>query len=165
MVNHGLSTGALFLLVGMIYDRYHTRRLSDFGGLAGRLPGLGLFLIFICLSSIGLPGLNGFVGEVLCLLGMFAQDRDYAVVGAIGIILGAWYLLGMVQHVLFGRLKEPEHGAGTVPDLNAREIASLAPIALLCLWIGLYPRTFLAPIEPEVRAIVKVIQAAEARTP
>lgn len=107
MINHGLSTGALFCLVGMFYDRYHSRKLSELGGLAGKLPRLGVLMVFISFASIGLPGLNGFVGEVLCLIGMFRRDPYYAAVGALGVVLGAWYLLGMLQKAFFGPLLEP----------------------------------------------------------
>ncbi len=112
MINHGLSTGGLFLIVGMIYDRYHSRMLDDLGGLAARLPYLACALVFISMASIGLPGLNGFVGEFLSLAGMFKTQRIYAVIGATGVILAAWYLLTMLQHLLFGPLKEPLRGAG-----------------------------------------------------
>ncbi len=110
MINHGLSTGGLFLIVGMIYERYHTRELDDLGGLAARLPMIAVALVFISLSSIGLPGLNGFVGEILSLAGMFARHPLYAVLGATGLVLGAWYLLTMLQTLLFGPLVEPHHG-------------------------------------------------------
>src|SRR5262249_37084546 len=105
MVNHGLSTGGLFLVVGMLYERYHTRKMSDFGGMSARLPLLGTSMVFICLTSVGLPGLNGFIGEALSLLGVFDQQYVrgefpwYAVVGASGMILGAWYLFTMLQRV------------------------------------------------------------------
>ena len=110
MINHGLSTGALFLLVGMVYERYHTRQLDDLGGLAARLPLLACIMVFVAMSSIGLPGLNGFVGEVLSLAGMFRRITVYAVLGTTGVVLGAWYLLTMIQHAFFGPLREPAHG-------------------------------------------------------
>jgi NADH-quinone oxidoreductase subunit M len=162
MVNHGLSTGALFLLVGMIYERYHTRRMGALGGLAGRLPLLACGMVFICLSSVGLPGLNGFVGEWLALSGMFRANRLFAVVGATGIILGAWYLLSMLQRSFFGPLKEPDGHRAVVTDLQGREIAALAPIVVLCLWIGIYPRPVLDAIRPDVEAIARVYQAPPA---
>src|SRR5262249_39152133 len=108
MINHGLSTGALFLLVGMIYERYHTRNLAEYGGMAKKLPIFGIFLVFMCLSSAGLPGLNGFIGEVLCFVGILEQDvrsgSNYvlAVVAVSGIVLGAWYLFTIMQKLLFG---------------------------------------------------------------
>jgi NADH-quinone oxidoreductase subunit M len=152
MINHGLSTGGLFLLVGMIYERLHTRQLDEMGGLAARLPIFAVFLVFISLSSMGLPGLNGFIGEVLSLIGMFKVHPAYAVVGALGIILGAWYLLNMLQQSLFGPARDIEAHHG-LKDLNAREILALAPIAALCLVIGVFPQPMLRVIEPEVNAI------------
>ncbi len=154
MINHGLSTGALFLLVGMIYDRYHTRQLDDLGGLAARLPLLACTMVFIAMSSIGLPGLNGFVGEVLSLIGMFRRHPVYAVLGTTGIVLGAWYLLTMIQHAFFGPLREPAHGGDAVRDMNAREVFAIAPICALCLWIGVMPQPLLDTIRPDVDAVV-----------
>ncbi len=156
MINHGLSTGALFLLVGMLYERYHTRELKELGGLAARVPVLACFMVFISLSSLGLPGLNGFVGEVLSLIGMFKVHPIYAVPGAIGIILSAWYLLNMLRSAFFGPVKEPPGLHEPAPDLKPRELAALAPIAALCIWIGVYPETFIRPMEPDVKAIEQV---------
>ena len=154
MINHGLSTGGLFLLVGMVYDRYHTRQLDELGGLAQRLPLIAFAMVFISMASIGLPGLNGFVGEVLSLIGMFARNKLYAILGAAGVVLGAWYLLTMLQHAFFGTLKEPHHGDEPVPDLNIRELLAIGPIAAACLWIGLYPAPVLELIRPDVDAVV-----------
>lgn len=156
MINHGLSTGALFLLVGMVYDRYHTRELSELGGLATRLPLLSVCMVFICMSSIGLPGLNGFVGEMLALIGMFKANVIYSAIGATGVILGAWYLLDMLRRAFFGPLKEPAAAHGPIGDINARELISVAPLMALCLWIGLFPRTVLEVIEDDVRAVVRL---------
>jgi NADH-quinone oxidoreductase subunit M len=156
MVNHGLSTGGLFLLVGMIYERYHTRQLDDLGGLAARLPLLAIAMVFISMASIGLPGLNGFVGEMLSLAGMFARHAIYAVLGASGIVLGAWYLLNMLQHAFFGPLHEPAHGSDAVRDMNAREFFAIAPIATLCLWIGIMPQPLLNLIRPDVDAVASL---------
>ncbi|HNS71973.1 MAG TPA: NADH-quinone oxidoreductase subunit M [bacterium] len=141
MVNHGLSTGALFLLVGMIYERRHTRMIADFGGLARQMPIFVTFFLIITLSSIGLPGLNGFVGEFMILLGTFEAHKIFAVLATTGVILSAVYMLTMFQRVNYGKLDKPENQA--LKDLNGREIATLVPIVLLCLWIGLYPATFL----------------------
>jgi NADH-quinone oxidoreductase subunit M len=155
MINHGLSTGALFLLVGMIYERLHTRQLDEMGGLASRVPIFACFLVFICLSSMGLPGLNGFIGEVLSLIGMFRANPVYAVLGAVGIVLGAWYLLNLLQRCLFGPRRDlPAHEG--IRDLNGREILALAPIAALCLIIGVCPKPFLDVMEPEVAAIAAI---------
>ena len=159
MVNHGLSTGALFLLVGMLYERYHTRQLGEMGGLAARLPLLAFFMVFISLSSLGLPGLNGFIGEVLSLLGMFKVHPAYVVVGATGIILGAWYLLSMLRRAFFGPLREPANGhGGAAHDLNGRELAALVPIAVLCVGIGVFPKPFLDPMQPELKALERIYQ-------
>jgi NADH-quinone oxidoreductase subunit M len=155
MINHGLSTGALFLLVGMIYERLHTRQLEEMGGLASRMPIFACFLVFISLSSMGLPGLNGFIGEVLSLIGMFKYQPIYAVLGTVGIVLGAWYLLNMLQLSLFGPRREA-HDRHALLDLGAREIFALAPIAVICLVIGVFPRYFLNVMEPEVNAIASL---------
>jgi NADH-quinone oxidoreductase subunit M len=164
MINHGLSTGALFLLVGMLYDRYHTRRIADLGGLAARVPLLATAMVFICLSSMGLPGLNGFVGEVLCLIGMFKAHPLYAVCGATGIVLGAWYLLTMLERAFFGPVKSL-HADEPPLDLRRREVAMLVPIAALCLWIGVYPKPLLDLVRPDVNAIVKLYEAADESPP
>jgi NADH-quinone oxidoreductase subunit M len=154
MINHGLSTGALFLLVGMVYERYHTRMLDDLGGLAARLPLLACIMVFIAMSSIGLPGLNGFVGEVLSVAGMFRRNPVYAVLGTTGVVLGAWYLLTMLQHAFFGPLREPAHGKHKILDINLREICAVVPICALCLWIGVMPQPLLDLIRPDVDAVV-----------
>jgi NADH-quinone oxidoreductase subunit M len=163
MINHGLSTGALFCIVGMFYERYHTRLLSDLGGLANRLPRLAVAMVFITFASIGLPGLNGFVGEVLCLIGMFGSNSTvvpgplYGALGALGVVLGAWYMLGMLQKAFFGPLKEP-HGVGhdePLYDMTPRETLAIAPLALLCLWIGLFPQPLLELIRPDVEALAR----------
>jgi NADH-quinone oxidoreductase subunit M len=156
MINHGLSTGALFLIVGMIYERYHTRQLGDLGGLAARLPLLACTTVFIAMTSIGLPGLNGFVGEVLALAGMFRRQPVYAVLGTTGVVLGAWYLLSMIQYAFFGPLREPAHDDHVVRDMNWREIISIAPICALCLWIGVMPQAVLNTIRPDVEAMAEL---------
>jgi len=162
MLNHGLSTGALFFLVGMIYERYHTRDMTEIGGLSHRMPVWAFFMVFFVLSSVGLPGLNGFVGEFLCLIGAFTASATvdaagvafvetypgrlgpwYAAVAGVGMILAAMYLLIMVGKVVFGPLREPavhESGGHHLPaDLTWREIGVLAPLAVLCVYIGLQP--------------------------
>jgi NADH-quinone oxidoreductase subunit M len=158
MINHGLSTGALFLLVGMVYDRYHTRQLDDLGGLAARLPLLACFMVFVAMSSIGLPGLNGFVGEVLSLAGMFRRYHIYAVLGTTGVVLGAWYMLSMLQQAFFGPLREPAHGSEPIRDITLREMFAVVPICALCLWIGLMPQPLLDLIRPDVDAVVAVYE-------
>jgi NADH-quinone oxidoreductase subunit M len=174
MINHGLSTGALFLLVGMLYERYHTRLLADYGGMAARLKVLSFFMVFFCLSSIGIPGLNGFVGEVLVLMGIFDFERAHgtwpvlAVIGATGIVLGAWYLLTMLMGVFFGPLKEPPPPVGhdnhhAVTDLNLREWAALVPIAALCIALGLYPQPVLDTARPELEMVAGFAHDAQDR--
>ena len=159
MINHGLSTGALFCIVGMFYERYHTRQMSELGGLATKLPLLAVAMVFTSFASIGLPGLNGFVGEFLCLAGMFkansGQGIIFATLGAVGVVLGAWYLLGVVQHAFFGPVKLPaeDHSHGhhePVTDLNAREVATLFPLLGLCLLLGLFPQPLLNLIKSDV---------------
>ncbi len=162
MINHGLSTGALFCLVGMFYERYHTRQLSELGGLATQLPRLGVLMVFTVFASIGLPGLNGFVGEVLALAGMFKVDMLYSALGALGVVLGAWYLLGVLQKAFFGPVQLPHAHDGhaeDVPDLNAREILTLAPLLALCLYLGLFPQRLIELIRPDVEGVVHVYKA------
>ena len=160
MINHGLSTGALFLIVGMIYERYHTRMMDDLGGLAAKLPLIAISMVFISMSSIGLPGLNGFVGEFLSLAGMFKANPIYAALGTTGVVLGAWYLLTAVQKVFFGGLHEPhhgDHGDEEIGDMNSREFLAVFPLAALCLWIGLQPASLIEIIQPDVDSVVAVI--------
>lgn len=163
MINHGLSTGALFCIVGMFYERYHTRQMNELGGMATKLPLLAVAMVFTSFASIGLPGLNGFVGEFLCLAGMFKANSDlgviFAALGAMGVVLGAWYLLGVVQHAFFGPVKLPDdhgHHHEPVGDLNAREVLALAPLLSLCLVLGLYPQPLLNLIRPDVEAVAKI---------
>jgi NADH-quinone oxidoreductase subunit M len=166
MINHGLSTGALFLLVGMLYERYHTRMMGDYGGIGARLHLLSCFMVFFCLTSIGLPGLNGFIGEVLVLLGMYEVRPWMVVVGASGIVLGAWYLLTMLMRVFFGPVKEPhtvgEHGT-PVGDLNLRELGALVPIAVLCVVIGVYPQPILDTAKKEITLVAGYAAQAQER--
>ncbi|HYV39942.1 MAG TPA: NADH-quinone oxidoreductase subunit M [Gemmataceae bacterium] len=170
MINHGLSTGALFLLIGVIYERYHTRKLSDYSGMAKRLPYFGFFLVFIALSSVGLPGLNGFVGEALCLMGIMEQEVDKAghgplltVVAASGMILGAWYLMTMLRRLLFGQVKEPEHHGPPIMDLQPREWVMIAPLAVLCLLLGVYPKPVLDSARPDLETVAGMADRARAR--
>jgi len=151
MIGHGLITGALFLCVGMIYERTHQRSIPKLGGLAHRLPVYATLLAFFALASLGLPGLAGFVGEFLILIGVFAASPAFAVGAAVGIVLGAAYLLWMLQRVIFGTL--PEQYAG-LRDLSALELLALAPLVVLTIWIGVAPRPFLAVIESAVPALL-----------
>ena len=167
MVNHGLSTGGLFAVVGMLYERYHTREISQLGGLARRMPWLATFMLLFTFSSIGLPGLNGFAGEFPILMGMFerawtgapegfvTQFKVIAVLALFGVVLGAWYMLWLVQRVFFGPLREPHHAPGEPPvrDMSLREILALAPLAVFIFWIGLKPAFFMKPMEPTLERI------------
>jgi len=157
MLNHGFSTGALFLLVGMIYERRHTRMIEDFGGLWKQMPIFAAFFMVVTLSSIGLPGLNGFVGEFLILVGTFKAKTVYAILAATGIILAAAYMLWMYQRVMFGELTKPENKV--LKDLSAREILVLSSVTLFIVWIGLYPQTFLSRMEPTVKNYLVQVQA------
>jgi NADH-quinone oxidoreductase subunit M len=153
MVNHGLSTGALFMLVGMLYERRHTYQIGDYGGLARSVPVIaGLFLL-VALSSIGLPGLNGFVGEFLVLLGTFITYQWWVVPAAFGIVLAAVYLLWSYQRVFHGPLTDADNRA--LADIHPREVAMLAPVLLLIVLIGVYPRPFLDSIEPAAQRVVQ----------
>ncbi len=159
MVNHGLSTGALFLMVGMIYERRHTRMIADFGGLAKQIPIFASFFMIITLSSIGLPGLNGFVGEFLILLGTFEAHKIFAIFAATGVVLGAVYMLWMYHRVNFGPLDKDENKK--LKDLNLREVVVLVPIVLVIFWIGLYPNYFLKKTETSVVDLLKNRQAKQ----
>jgi NADH-quinone oxidoreductase subunit M len=156
MVNHGLSTGALFLLVGMLYERRHTRQISDFGGIARPMPVYAAFFGLVTMSSIGLPALNGFVGEFLILLGAFLASPALAVVATSGVVLGAAYMLWMFRRVMFGPLDSPEN-RGLI-DLGLREKVVMAAIAVPIFWIGLYPETFLRRIEPSVMELLSRVE-------
>ncbi len=188
MINHGLSTGMLFLIVGMVYERYHSRSLKEMGGLASKLKLIGFFMVFACMSSAGLPGLNGFVGEFLCLSGIWKINPAYTIWAALGVLLGAWYLLTMLQKAFFGPLKEPgqppapeeddhghhhddhahdahaahgsgDHGHGKITDMTVREGFILVPLAVLCLWIGVYPKPFIDVMKPEATALGQRFEA------
>ncbi len=164
MVNHGLSTGALFLLVGMLYDRRHTKLFEQFGGLAKPMPVFAFFLVFSALASVGLPALNGFVGEFLILAGSYRALGWPAVVAAFGVVLAAVYLLKMLDRTVWGPLEREENRG--LPDLSPREIAALAPLCALMLWIGFAPKPFLEPSRPALEAVLAHYQArAEAAPP
>jgi NADH-quinone oxidoreductase subunit M len=160
MLSHGLSTGALFLLVGMIYERRHTRMIDDFGGLWKQVPVFSAFLLVVTFASIGLPGLNGFVGEFLILLGAFAVTPGWTVAAATGMILGAVYMLWMFRRVIFGPLTHPDNQ--NLKDLNVREISLLAPILLLVVLMGVYPTPFLERMKPAVELSLKRILSTPA---
>ena len=158
MVNHGLSTGLLFLLVGMIYERRHTRALDQYGGLAATMPIFAIFFVFTVLSSVGLPGLNGFVGEYLILLGSFEASKLWGTLAVTGVIFGAVYLLMATRKVLFGPVI---HDANkSLPDLNAREIATMAPLCVLVVWIGVQPNFFLDKTAASIDALHERLEGA-----
>ncbi len=155
MVNHGISTGALFILVGMLYERRHTRQIDELGGLQRSAPKLAAVFMVVMLSSIGLPGLNGFVGEFLVLVGTFNAHRWYAVVAAGGVVLAALYLLWAYQRVFHG----PADGENaTMPDLRLREGLVLAPLLALIVVLGVYPKPVIERMEPAVDALVEHIE-------
>ena len=156
MVNHGLTTGALFLLVGMIYDRRHTREISDYGGLAKVMPLFAGFFLFTAFASIGLPGLNGFIGEFKVLLGSYITLPGHAIVAAFGVVLAAVYLLWAYERMFTGPVTHRENEK--LSDLNAREIVILVPIGLLVVLLGIYPKPALDRIEPSVEAILERIE-------
>jgi NADH-quinone oxidoreductase subunit M len=156
MLSHGLSTGALFFAVGVIYSRRHTREIAAFGGLWKVVPLYSVFLLLAMLSSAGLPGLNGFVGEFLILIGAFGSHPGFAAPAVLGVILGAVYLTWMYQRVIFGPLRHEENR--TLPDLTAREIAVFAPLVVLFFWMGVYPRPLLVRMEPSVKSLVERIE-------
>ena len=159
MLSHGVSTGALFLLVGVLYDRRHTRLIADYGGIAHRMPVFAAVFLLVALSSIGLPGLNGFVGEFLILAGTFLVRPAWAVVGALGVILSAVYMLWMYQRVVFGEVSRPENE--TLRDLSGRELAMLIPLAVLIVWMGVYPATFLGPMDASIERLADRVQRNE----
>ncbi|KIH77605.1 NADH dehydrogenase subunit M [Geoalkalibacter ferrihydriticus] len=157
MINHGISTGALFLIVGFIYERRHTRLIADFGGLAKQMPIFATIFMIVTFSSIGLPGTNGFVGEFLILLGAFESDlRWFAVIATTGVIFAAVYMLWMFQRVMFGEIKNPANEK--IKDLNAREIALMMPLLLFVFWIGLYPNTFFEKMNPALENMIDQIK-------
>ncbi len=162
MVNHGLSTGALFLMVGIIYERRHTRLIAEFGGLWRVIPAFSAVFLIVSLSSLGLPGLNGFVGEFLILVGAFQVNRLVAVLATTGIIFAAVYMLWMYQRVIFGEISREANRALT--DLTGREWAVLVPVLIFIVWIGVYPVAFTRPTEASVQALIAQVQAKAAAT-
>jgi len=162
MINHGLSTGALFLIVGMLYERRHTREMSAYGGIWKVMPILGALTLIVMLSSAGLPGLNGFVGEFTILLGAFGSQvlnsPYFAGAATIGVILAAVYLLVMFERVFLGPVRVEANLS--LKDLNAREVITLLPLLVLIFWIGLYPAPFFNLINPSVERLVSLVQGA-----
>ncbi len=160
MLNHGVSTGLLFLLVGMIYERRHTRQLDQFGGLASVMPWFAACLVLTVLSSAGLPGLNGFAGEYPILLGAFQANRWWGVLALTGVVFGAVYLLGSTRRVLFGAVTHSENRH--LPDMSLRELTTVLPLVVLVFWIGLNPDRFLGPTQPSLELIMQRVERARA---
>jgi NADH-quinone oxidoreductase subunit M len=163
MVNHGLSTGGLFLIVGLIYERRHTRLIADFGGLAHVMPVYATFTLIIFLASMGLPLLNGFVGEFMILQGAFSANRVWAYWAISGVVLGAAYLLWLYQRVFWGQVTHEENKK--LLDLNPRELATLVPLVILCFWIGLYPKPFLDFLHAPASQIANTLQPGRFSAP
>jgi NADH-quinone oxidoreductase subunit M len=158
MLGHGLVSGALFLCVGVIYDRLHTREISRYGGLSINMPKYAVLFLLFTMASVGLPGTSNFVGEFLALMGIYQVSSWVALVCTTGIILGAAYMLYLYRRIAYGEQKNAD--AAAMPDLSTREIWLLAPIAAAVLWMGIYPESFLAPMRSDIRALEARIASA-----
>jgi NADH-quinone oxidoreductase subunit M len=181
MLNHGISTGALFLLIGIVYERTHSRQIADYGGIAKVVPMFTVAFMVIMLSSIGLPGTNGFIGEFLILVGSFTAPFAstlampqgvvapalntviLTVVATTGVVLGAVYMLGMFQRVMFGPLRHAKNRA--LADLTLREWATVLPLMLVAVWMGVFPQPFLSRIEPSAQRYVERLTKGPVRVP
>lgn len=161
MLAHGLTTGGLFMLIGMLYERRHTRRFSEFGGIAKKMPVFATLFIFVTLGSIGMPGLNGFVGEYLIFLGAFAQSPISVIFAVTGCVLGAWYMLSTVKKIFFGEITN-DHNEHLL-DLDRREILVMVPLVLMIIYMGVFPTPFLAKMEPSVQKLVETYAAVVGR--
>jgi NADH-quinone oxidoreductase subunit M len=162
MLSHGLVSGALFLCVGVIYDRLHTREIDRYGGLSINMPGYALLFMLFTMAAVGLPGTSGFVGEFLALIGIYQLSRGVALVSTTGIILGAAYMLYLYRRVAFGGQKNAD--AAAMPDLCAREWVMLASIAAVVMWMGIYPESFIAPIRNDISALDARLAQAKPRS-
>jgi len=159
MLNHGISTGALFLIVGFIYERRHTRLITDFGGLSKQMPVFATIFMIVTFSSVGLPGTNGFVGEFLILIGAFEGElRWWTIIATSGVILSAVYMLWMFQRVMFGELDNPKNQK--LSDLNAREIAIMVPLVVMIFVMGIYPKPFIDKMDPAIKKLVSQVRPA-----
>ena len=158
MLSHGLVSGALFLCVGVVYDRMHTREIDLYGGVSNNMPAFALLFLLFTMAAVGLPGTSGFVGEFLALMGGFAASSWVGAVATTGIILGAAYMLLLYWRIAFGTARTPE--AAAMPDLSKRELAFLAPIAAVVLWMGIYPESFMAPMRQDVTLLLERIERA-----
>jgi NADH-quinone oxidoreductase subunit M len=159
MLNHGLSTGMLFLIVGILYERAHTRLIKDFGGVSKQMPIFSAFFLIAMLSSVGLPGLNGFIGEILCFFGIFSSSRLFAILAISTVILAAAYLLWMFQRVMQGPITNEK--ILSYRDMNKREIGYLVPIVIMMFWMGIYPQTFLRKMDASVTHYINRIKSRE----
>jgi len=155
-INHGISTGALFLIVGVLYERRHTREIAEYGGISNVMPVYAAITMIMFLSSMGLPLLNGFIGEFTILQGAFTESRAWAAWAVLGVILAAAYLLWLYQRVFFGPVTNPKNEK--LRDLNAREILYFAPLVLAAFWIGLYPKPFFEILEQPVNQLVQTVR-------
>ncbi len=162
-INHGITTGALFLLVGMIYDRRHTRLIAEFGGLAKVIPMFSVCFMIMTLSSVGLPGTNGFVGEFLILLGIFQNQMGFAIVATSGVILAACYMLWMFQRVMFLKIENPENEKLT--DMTPRELCTMIPLIIFVFWIGFYPRPFTKTFDASVEHLITQVTPKDNHSP
>ena len=151
-LNHGISTGALFLLVGVVYERRHTREISEYGGLSKVMPVYAAVFLLMTMSSIGLPTLNGFIGEFLILQGVFVANKIWAAFAASGVVLGAAYMLYLYQRTMFGKIENPKNE--NLPDMSLREFATFAPLIVLAVWMGLYPSPFLRRLDTSVQHVI-----------
>jgi len=151
-LNHGISTGGLFLLVGVVYERRHTREISEYGGLSKVMPVYAAIFLVMTMSSIGLPTLNGFIGEILILQGVFVANKVWAAFAASGVVLGAAYMLYLYQRTMFGKVENPKNER--LLDIGQREFATFAPLLVLAVWMGIYPAPFLRRLAPSVQQIV-----------
>ena len=160
MINHGLSTGALFFLIGMIYERRHTRLIAAYGGIARVVPLFSTILVFVSLSSIGVPGTNGFIGEFLVLIGAYRTYPVLAVIAATSVIIAAAYMLWAVQRILFNPLDKPENEH--IPDMNRRELLLMAPLVAGIIWLGVYPAPVLRRLQPAAEEFVRIVEVRSA---
>ena len=168
MLSHGIVSGALFLCVGVVYDRLHTREINRYGGLVKNMPKYAVVFMLMTMASVGLPGTSGFVGEFLVLLGVYKVNTLVAFIAATGVVLGAAYMLFLYRRVVFGELTKPD--VRSMKDINAREIAIFAPLVVLVIWMGVYPSSFLAPMAPSIERVLAryeqpQVDAADAQTP
>jgi NADH-quinone oxidoreductase subunit M len=159
MLSHGLVSGALFLCVGVVYDRLHTREIDRYGGLSNNMPAYAVLFLLFTMASVGLPGTGGFVGEFLALIGAYEANSLVAFVATTGIILGAAYMLWLYWRVAYGTSRNAD--AAAMPDLNRRELLGLVPIAAVVLWMGVYPESFLAPMRRDVGTLLARVERAK----